>query len=66
MIWIHQFEYIDLDFEHEYHSKENQREFGEKMSIYEFAEKQKQCFYLNIYNALILMKLAEIATYKSS
>lgn len=65
MIVIHQFEYFDLDFEHEYNSKENQEDYGH-ISKKEFAEKQKQCFYLNIYNALIIMKLAEIATYKSS
>ena len=31
-----------------------------------FAEKQKQCFYINIYNSLIIYKLSEIATFKSS
>lgn len=36
------------------------------MSDEEYSELAKQCFYLNIYNALILFKLTEMAVMKST
>lgn len=45
---------------------EAERFLYDDLSDEEYSELAKQCFYLNIYNAMVLFKLAEVAVMKST
>ena len=45
---------------------EAERFLHDGLSDEEYCELAKQCFYLNIYNAMVLFKLAEVAVMKST